>query len=258
MTPFDKSDILYQDANTFMNPSYCWPHLCHFHFYKKEDYEGSQPPWWWKFKVTNWTVRCWHSIYDYVHLDIWRDWLGRSFHWRKNCSPSFVEAFSRLYTNVMQVLTPWYGLRRRFIAAWYNYNGSKLLDDGLDFGYVRTRDNPECNYYEIKFFGPHYKMTKTVFRDPNGESVNGFLTGICIAFSDKSDEEKQKEAEAIREEKSTVCTGWVFTPSQAARELNKIVALTPDLHWWNRRDDIEVREPTNAEIKIEGDTNDGQ
>ena len=203
--------------------------------------------------MTNWTVRCWHSVLDYVCLDIWRDWLGRSFHWRKDVSPSFVESFRRLWNNIMKILTPWYRLRRRFIAAWFCFNGSKLLDDGLDFGYIRTRDNPEYNYYELKFTGFHYKLTKIVLRDSNGESVNGFLTGLCIAFSDKSDEEKHEEAKSIKEEKTVVCTGWVFTYAQAARELNKIAALSPELHWHNPRDEYREydNEPPKAEIKIE-------
>lgn len=231
-TLFDASTILRFSPNTYERP--WWPKPDCFYFYKKSDYEGDKDPWWWKNEALNKIVRFYHSVIDYIRIDIFKNWLFRRFNWYdRNCSPSFAEAFYRLYHNMMVFFTPWYKLRRRFIIAWYNENGSKLLDDGFDFGYIRTRDNPEITYYELKFTGFRYKLIKTIIRDKNGSAVSGFLTGICIAFSNKSDEEKRAEAETYTEEKSIVCTGWVFNIRQAVNELNKIAELTPELHWFN-------------------------
>ena len=139
MTPFDKEDILRYSKDDYSIPFYAWPYIRRFHFYKRDDYKGNKDPWWWKPACLNWTVRFCHSVIDYVHYDIWRDWLGDRMNWMPECSPSFPQFFGRILHNITLFLTPWYHLRRSFICAWINYNGSKLLDDGLSYGYVRTR-----------------------------------------------------------------------------------------------------------------------
>lgn len=69
-----------------------WPYLRQFHFYTRDDYTGEKEPFWWKFRTTNWLVRCWHSVYDYVRLDICKDWLfdcSPYGNWSRSITPSF-------------------------------------------------------------------------------------------------------------------------------------------------------------------------
>lgn len=100
-----------------------------------------------------------------------------------------------------------------------------------NWAYVRNRQ-ADCAYYTLTFFGFHYRLDRTVIKDAKGDSVNGFTAGISIAFdSSKTDEEKQDEVESFVEEKTRICSGWVFGMESALREINKIVSFTPDLNW---------------------------
>lgn len=235
-----------------------WPRLRNFHFYQRNDYEGDKEPLWWKFKVTNWLVRCWHSIYDYIVLDFFRDWLFDRHNWDSGIIPSFQDATKKLWNNILVFLTPWYYMRASFINAFINCNDSKLLDNMRNWAYVRNRQ-AECAYYRLKFFGLHYKLVKTVLRDPKGEAVNGFITGFIIAVNpDKTDEEKTEEVNSIKEEKTTVCTGWVFGLKSAVRELNKIAYLTQDLKWESPTKWHEEHPNYLSEIEAEVEKNDAE
>ena len=139
----------------------------------------------------------------------------------------------RLWSNAQIFYTPWYKTRRKFLSGFVNLNGSKLLNCGPDFAYVRNRQE-ECVYYTVKFWGFHYTLTRSILRDSDGLAVNGFMAGISIAFDpNKTDEEKRETAESIKEEKKVVRSGWIFTLQQAVNELNAVSVLAPDLEWFS-------------------------
>lgn len=212
-----------------------WPRCNPFYFYQKSDFTYGHEPWWFKYRCLNWCVRCFWSIVDYIVTEVCANWLfdfkpyGA---WDSHITPSFADAFSNLWNNVIVFLTPWYRIRFKFLEGFTNCNGSKALSGNRYYSHVRNRVE-EMAYYTLTFTGFHYKLIKMVLRDAEGRHSNAFLSGISIALSDKSEEEKQKEIESYKEEFSTVCTGWVFGWRSAVRELNKIVKLTPDLQWFS-------------------------
>ncbi len=202
-----------------------WPRLNRFCIYTDNKREHKRS----KF------IRILASVKDYIVYDICKDWLFnfKPFgSWDKDIYPSFPKAFGAVFNNVLIFLTPWYRIRRKFLNGFINCNGSKLLDNDYCSAYVRNRAS-ECAYYDLEFCGFHYRLTKKILRDDEGNSCNGFLVGISLAFSDKSSDEKKKEADSYVEEKSFVCSGWVWGWQSAVRELNKIVSLTPDLGWYS-------------------------
>lgn len=181
-------------------------------------------------------VRVLDSVKDYIVYDICKDWLfdfSPYGAWSKDVSPSFPHAFKAVVNNVMVFLTPWYFIRRKFLNGFINCNGSKLLDNDYCSAYIRNR-KAECAYYTLTFTGFHYRLVKKILRDKEGDASNGFMAGITLALdSNKTEEEKQEEIESYTEEKTVVCSGWVFGWDSAVKELNKVAYLTQDLEWWS-------------------------
>lgn len=221
-----------------------WPRLRKFRVYTdaKREHKRSK------------LIRVLHSVKDYIVYDICKDWLfdfAPYGNWSKEVSPSFPHAFKAITSNFMVFLTPWYKIRRKFLNGFINCNGSKLLDNDYCSAYIRNRKE-ECAYYTLTFTGFHYKLVKKVIRDNAGNAKNAFVEGVSLALDpNKTDEEKQEEANSYIEEKKVVCTGWVFGWNSAIRELNKIAYLTQDLEWWSytnwkKNNPKEVAEIENA------------
>ena len=212
-----------------------WPRCNPFYFYRKSDFTYDHEPWWFKWHILNWCIRCFWSIVDYIVTEVCANWLFdfKTYGaWDIHISPSFPNAFLRLWNNIMVFLTPWYRIRFKFLKGFMNCNSSKALSSNRYYSYVRNRVK-EIAYYTLTFTGFHYKLTKIVLRDAEGRHGNIFWSGISIALSDKSEKEKQKEIDSFKEEISVICTGWVFGWKSAVRELNKIAKLTPDLQWFS-------------------------
>ena len=240
-----------------------FPRLGRFHMMSREEYRMSNEdgkesneefPWWWKFKLLNWAYRLWDSLDEWL----FSGYLFNRYNWMRNCTPGFIEPMGRLWNNAQIFCTPWYRTRRKFKSGFANMNDSKLLSDGPDYVHIRNRQ-ADCVYYTLKFFGFHYNLIKTVWRDSDGRAANTFISGILIAFdSSKTDEEKRKAAKAIKEESEVIRSGWVFSLDDAIRELNEIVRITPDLEWfrWDQDDDEEEKEEEAKENDEKSDSDD--
>lgn len=166
--------------------------------------------------------------------NIW-NWLTDRWNWYGiHTSPGFLKFFYDIYRNVetffLWHLSPWCHIRYRFLNAFVNWNDCKLLDDGMNFAYIRNRQS-DCVYYTLKFMGFHYVLKKTrILKDGEEGGQNAFISGILLGFG--TDEEDLEEEKAkFHEVTEKVTSGWVFGYRSAVREMEKIAELTPDLSW---------------------------
>lgn len=187
-----------------------------------EDLDDSWPPLYYRDEEQSWLSAVW-------------DWLTDHWNWDKCTSPSFPAFFHDIWENVKTVflwyLSPWFHLRYWFLSAFVNLNDGKLLDCEVNWAHIRNRKS-DTAYYTLRLCGFHYTLTKTQFLksgEEGGQSI--FIQSMILAFSDLSDEERQKKADELKEFKTEVCSGWIFGWKSFAREFNKIVEKTPDLDW---------------------------
>ena len=191
------------------------------------EFEKNEVPWFWKYKTLNYLYRLFDSIREYFFN------FGAFGNWDGSVSPSFPYAFKEIWDNIFIFLTPWYEIRRKFMDGFINCNGSKLLDSNRCHAYVRSR-GLECVYYDLIFTGFRYTIVKIILRDGKGKASNAFLAGISIMFSKKSNEELEEEVDSYHEERTKVCSGWVWGWKSAVKELNKVAYLTQNLEWFSR------------------------
>lgn len=171
-------------------------------------------------------------IYEGNFLNAFWNWITDRWHWQSRVSPSFPAFFKDIWKNVKIFifwnLSPWLHTRYKFLESFVNLNGCKLLDNDINWVYVRNRDI-DCAYYTLRFSGFRYRLIKTqILKDGEERGQNGFMTGIMLALNEKA----ETEADKYRQVNTPICSGWVFGWKSFVREFDKIIALTPDLEWF--------------------------
>lgn len=163
------------------------------------------------------------------------NWLTDKWNWHRHTSPGFPEFFFRIWKNIkifiFWYLSPWFHMRYRFLDVFAIQNDCKLLDDDINWKFVRNRQSDQA-YYLLEFHGFRYTLTKTqIIKDGEDGGKNSFMLGMIIGLSKMTDEEREAEKAKYHEVKTKVCSGWVFGWRSFMREMNKIVDITPDLDW---------------------------
>lgn len=173
-------------------------------------------------------VECWNEIgYNFPFSDYGRSFFGKivgirrtlfsRLYWMKNIIPGYPHALNELFKKIKYAVTPFYRIRYKFIQAFSDSNDGKLLDNGLDFGYVRSRDIDK-SYYMVSFSGYRYKLMRILFLDENENRQNVFISGIVGTKVEKRSE--------------VIATGWVYNRKSFLKELDKVIRLTPELNWF--------------------------
>lgn len=183
-------------------------------------------------------VESWSRLHQWL-ADAW-DALTYRMNWCSNFTSSYPNCFLAVMDNIHRFICwwvlPWRRWRWRFMNFFVSHNGGKLLDDAASWAYIRNRE-ADCCYYEMRFTGLRYKLTRTRWLSDGKEggcnTFTHFVTGFLAAAvgDDKKVEEAKEEAEKIRREEKVIGSGWVFGVKSFVREMDKVVEATPDLGW---------------------------
>ena len=158
-----------------------------------------------------------------------RDWT-LSGSWKSNLRYDFAPKLRKFWMSSTPLFKNTYILDSWFVSN----NGSKLLDYGLTFSYIRDRSEDQKYYWLKHHFGfvRIWEQQTLRIKDGKEEVVNLFLEGICNALSDES----VPEYKTI---KNKIFSGFAITKKQFEKSKEKIKELTPNLGWFEYEDEDE-------------------
>lgn len=177
----------------------------------------------------------------------WWTWgaLTDSYNW---CFPGngYRQAIPAIWNNVILFLTPWYRPFRQLLSTFRSKNGMKLLGDGRNYTFLRTRDYNQFYYTLRKRWLFWAELEEMVYIDNKiGKQVNAFGAGISAFISGATVEETE---ERYDERRRVVCRGFIMTRRSCQRMMDRIVALTDDKIDWYFPENKEYDDSDNQPV----------
>ncbi len=140
--------------------------------------------------------------------------------WDRSVSPSYADALSTLWDNLLTWLTPFYRPRRALLSALANDNDTKLLSMDRKSVYMRNR-RQDCTYCQIEcgFRQATVRLIRYV-DTKSGAGVCTFLQGT----------------DGTRREERIVWRGPCLTWAECDRIYDAVRRVTPELDWFNKEE----------------------
>lgn len=136
--------------------------------------------------------------------------------WDRSASPSYADALSTLWDNLLTWLTPFYRPRRALLSALANDNDTKLLSMDRKSVYMRNR-RQDCTYCRVECGFRQVTVRLIRYVDvKSGVGVCTFLQGT----------------DGTRLEERIVWRGPCLTWAECDRIYDAVKRVTPELDWF--------------------------